>query len=188
MTGPELRSRFDRCFDDGRRRNLFAAPRDILRINPGDLLAAMASLMALWNFGGGVSRVESGNCRGVGKESEGTLRPRGPSGDDCNESVAGLAVDEGRLGVAAEAGVAVHGTVALMYCLDGGWTEGVGVGDGQHLLLLVMLGDEVVAVGAMFGLLGANIHWLASGWGFARVFVTFRTVSEGGLGEGLVAR
>lgn len=75
-----------------------------------------------------------------------------------------------------------------MYCLDGGWTEGVGVGDGQHLLLLVMLGDEVVAVGVMFGLLGANIHWLASGWGFARVFVTFRTVSEGGLGEGLVAR
>ena len=93
--------------------------------------------------------VESGNCRGGGKDSEGTLRPRGPSGDDCNESVAGLAVDEGLLGVAAEAVVAVNGTAALMYCLVMGWTEGVGVGDGQHLLLLVMLGDEVVAVGVM---------------------------------------
>ena len=47
--------------------------------------------------------VESGNCRGVGEKSEGMLRPRGPSGDDCNESVAGLAVDEVPLGVAADA-------------------------------------------------------------------------------------
>lgn len=38
--------------------------------------------------------VESGSCRSVGEKSEGMLRPRGPSGDDCSESVAGLAVDE----------------------------------------------------------------------------------------------
>ena len=59
--------------------------------------------MALWSLGGSVSMVESGNCRGVGEKSEGMLRPRGPSGDDCNESVAGLAVDEVPLGVATEA-------------------------------------------------------------------------------------
>lgn len=59
--------------------------------------------MALWSFGGSVSVIESGNCRGVGEELEGMLRPRGPSGDDCNESVAGLAADEVPLGVATEA-------------------------------------------------------------------------------------
>lgn len=58
--------------------------------------------------------VESGKCRGVGESSEGMLRPRGPSGEDCNERVAGLAVDEVPLGVAAEAGVTVHGTDVLM--------------------------------------------------------------------------
>ena len=61
--------------------------------------------------------VESGNCRGVGEKSEGRLRPRGPSGDDCNESVAGLAVDEVPKGVAAEAGVTVNGIDVLIYCL-----------------------------------------------------------------------
>ena len=59
--------------------------------------------------------VESGNCRGVGEQSEGRLRPRGPSGDDCSETVAGLAVDEVPLGVAAEAGVTVNGTEVFMY-------------------------------------------------------------------------
>lgn len=107
----------------------------------------MASLMALWNLGGRVSMVESGNCRGVGEKSEGMFRPRGPSGDDCNESVAGLAVDEVPLGVAAEAGVAVNGTFVLMYCLNVGCKDGVG--DGQHLLPFVMLGDEVVEVGSI---------------------------------------
>ena len=97
-----------------------AAPRDILRISPDDLLAAMASLIALWNFGGGVSIVESGNCRGEGEKSEGMLRPLGPSGDDCNESVAGLAADEFPLGVAAEAGVTVNGTDELIYGLHVG--------------------------------------------------------------------
>ena len=38
--------------------------------------------------------VGSGKCRGVGEASPGMLRPRGPSGDDCRESVAGLAVDD----------------------------------------------------------------------------------------------
>lgn len=103
--------------------------------------------MALWNLVGSVSVVESGNCRGVGERSEGILRPRGPSGDDCKESVAGLAVDEVPLGVAAEAGVTFNGTSVLMYCLHAGRVDGVG--DGQHLLPYVMLGDEVIAVGAI---------------------------------------
>ena len=34
-----------------------------------------------------------------------------------------------------------------MYCLHVGGADGVG--DGQHLLLFVMLGDEFVAVGAI---------------------------------------
>ena len=93
--------------------------------------------------------VESGNCRGEGEKSEGMLRPRGPSGEDCSESVAGLAVDEVPLGVAAEAGVTVNGTDVFMYCLDVGCTDSVGFGDGQHLLLFVTFGDEFVAVGAM---------------------------------------
>ena len=131
--------------------------------------------------------VQSGNCRGVGERSEGTLRPRGPSGDDCNESVAGLAVDEVPLGVAAGAGVTVNGTDVFMYCFDGGCADGVETGDGQHLLLFVMLGDEFVAVGAMLRTLGASIHWFASGSGVQ----SFRVVSNGFGGwfaEGLVAR
>ena len=164
------------CFDDVRRRNLFAAPRDILRISPGDLLAAMASLMALWNLGGRGSMVESGNCRGVGEKSEGMFRPRGPSGDDCNESAAGLAVDEVSFGVAAEAGV--NGIVVLMYCLNVGCKDGVG--DGQHLLPFVMLGDEVIEAGSIILSLWVSIYWIASGWG-SRVFVSFRMVSECGV-------
>lgn len=179
MTGPELRSRFDRCLDDGRRRSLLAAPRDILRIKPGDLLAAIASLMALWNFGGGVSMVESGSCRGVGEKSEGMFRPRGPSGDDCNESVAGLAVDEVPLGVDAEAGVTVNGTDVFMYCFDVGGSDGIGFGDGQHLLLFVTLGDEVVAVGVMLELVGASSYWFASDRGGGGVCKGFGVVSNG---------
>ncbi len=130
--------------------------------------------------------VESGNCRGVGEKSEGTLRPRGPSGDDCNERVAGLAVEEFPLGVAAEARVTVNGTDVLMYCLYVGCADGVG--DGQHLLLFVMLGDEVVAVGAMLiNLERVFTGSLRVGRG-GRVVVSFRIVSGGRLGEGLVAR
>lgn len=91
--------------------------------------------------------VESGNCRGVGENSEGILRPRGPSGDDCNESVAGLVVDEFPLGLTAEVGVAVNGTDVLMYWLHVGCADGVG--DGQHLLPFVKLGEEVVVVGGI---------------------------------------
>ena len=123
--------------------------------------------------------VGSGNCRGVGEKSEGMLRPRGPSGDDCNESVAGLAVDEVPLGVAAGAGVTVNGTDVFMYCLDEGCADGVETGDDQHLLLLAMLGDEFVAVGAMLRRLGAVIHWFASGSGvqsFSCRFEWFRRV------------
>ena len=91
--------------------------------------------------------IESGICRIVGEKSEGMSRPRGPSGDDCNESVAGLAVDEVPLGVAAEAGVMVNGIDVLMGCLRVGWVDGVG--DGQHLFPFVMPGDECVAVGVI---------------------------------------
>ena len=80
------------------------------------------------------------------------LRPLGPSGEDCNESVAGLAVDEVPLGVAAEAGVTVNGTDVLMYCLRVGCADGVG--DGQHLLPNVEFGEEDIPAGAISGLLG----------------------------------
>lgn len=133
--------------------------------------------MALWNLGGGVPMVESGNCSGVGEKSEGMLRPRGPSGDDCNESVAGLAVDEVPLGVAAKAGVTVNGTVVLIYCLQVGCTDGAG--DGQHLFPFVKLGDEVVAVGAMLYDLERIFYWFASGLRILEVFVQFRIVSGG---------
>lgn len=128
--------------------------------------------------------VESGNCRGVGEKWGGMFRPRGPSGDDCNESIAGFAVDEVPLGVPAEAGVTVNGTDVLVYCLKVGCDD---VGDGQHLLPFVMLGDEAVAVGAML------YHFERVSTGSlrvegSRVFVTFRMVSEGGVGEGLNAR
>ena len=129
--------------------------------------------------------VESGNCRGEGGKSEGMLRPRGPSGDDCNESVAGLAVDEFPLSVAAEAGVTVNGTDVLLYCLLVGCTDDVG--DGQHLLLSVMLGDEVVAVGAILDHL-ERVFTGSLRMGGSRFFLTCRKVSGGGRGEGLVAR
>lgn len=126
--------------------------------------------------------VESGNCRGVGEKSEGIFRPRGPSGDDCNESVAGLAVDEVPLGVAAVAGVTVNGTDVLMYCFSVGFKDGVG--DGQHLLPFVMLGDEVVEVGSIVLLLLGRVFTgslRVRGFGGSRVFVSFRMVSEGGV-------
>ena len=78
------------------------------------------------------------------------LRPRGPSGDDCNERVAGLGVDEVPLGVEAEAGVTVNGTDVLMYCLRVGCADGVG--DGQHLFPIVEFGEEDIparAIGAI---------------------------------------
>lgn len=141
--------------------------------------------MALWNFGSGVSIVESGNCRGARAKSEGMLRPRGPSGDDCNESVAGLAVDEVPLGVAAEAEVTVHGIDVLTCCLPVGCADGVG--DGQHLLPSVMLGDEVSAVrGILYHLERVLTGSLLVGG--SRVIVSFRIVSEGGVAEGLIAR
>ena len=125
--------------------------------------------------------VESGSCRGPGEKSEGMLRPRGPSGDDCNESVAGLAVDEVPLGVAPKVGVTFNGTNVLIYCLPEGCADGVG--DGQHLLPFVMPGDEVVVVGAMFYPLERVFtgSLLVEG---LQVFVWFRIVLEGGVGEG----
>lgn len=146
----------------------------------------MASLMALWILGGGVPIVESGNCSGVGEKSEGMWRPRGPSGDDCNESVAGLAVDEVPLGVAAKAEVTVDGTGVLMYCLPVGCTDGAG--DGQHLFPFVKLGDEVVAVGAMVYHSARIYHWFASGLGIQAFSCSFESFRQGGVGEGLNAR
>lgn len=128
---------------------------------------------------------ESGNCRGVGERSEGMLRPRGPSGEDCSESVAGLAVDEAPLGVAAEAGVTVNGSDALMYCLQVACADGVG--DGQHLLPFVKFGDEDIPAGAILGHLERLFTGPLRVGGF-KVFVSFRIVSERGVGEGLNAQ
>lgn len=109
------------------------------------------------------------------------LRPRGPSGEDCNESVAGLAVDEVPLGVAAEGRVAVNGIDCLLaVCPDG-------VGDGQHLFPFVMLSDEVVAMGAIVYCLGRVVTGSLRLRG-SKVFVMFRIVSECGVREGLTAR
>ena len=132
--------------------------------------------MELWSFGGGVSIVESGKCRGAGEESEGMLRPRGPSGDDCRESVAGLVVDEVPLGVAAEARVKVNGIDVLMYCLDMG--GGDGIGDGQHPLPSVILGDEVLVERCMLYHLGRGLSGSLLFEGLS-VFVMFRIVSGG---------
>jgi hypothetical protein len=93
-------------------------------MRPGDLLAAIASLIALWNCVEGGLNVDSGNSRGVGEKSRGRLRPRGPSGEDCIERVAGLAVDDVPLDVRAEAGVTVDGTEVLGWCLSEGWEVG----------------------------------------------------------------
>ena len=135
-----------------------------------------------------MSIVESGKCRGVGEESKGMLRPRGPSGDDCRESVAGLAVDEVPLGVAAEARFKVNGKDVLMCCLHMGC--GDEVGDGQHPLPSVILGDEVLVEGCMLYHLGRGLSgsFLVEG---PSIFVMFRIVSEekGGRIEGdLIAR
>ncbi len=127
--------------------------------------------------------VESGNCRGVGEKSEGILRPRGPSGDDCNESVAGLAVDDVALGVNAEAEVTVNGTEGFMYWLYVDCADDVG--DGQHLLPFVKLGDEAVVVRGILDELERLFTGSLRVEG-SKVFVSFRIVSEGGVGEGLI--
>ena len=61
--------------------------------------------------------VVSGSCSGDGEKSRGRLRPRGPSGEDWREMVAGLAAEEVPFGVSAEAGVTVNGTEVLIFCL-----------------------------------------------------------------------
>lgn len=53
----------------------------------------------------------------MGEKSEGRLRPRGPSGDDCIERVDGLAVEDVPLGVIVKADVTVKGTEVLVWCL-----------------------------------------------------------------------
>ena len=125
--------------------------------------------------------VQSGSCSGVGEKSEGMLRPRGPSGEDCNERVAGLAVDDVPLGVAAETGATMNGTELLEYCLHVVCVDGVG--DGQHLLPSVIFGDGDVAVGAILYYLERIFYWFASslrgGRGaqfFSCGFETFRRV------------
>ena len=125
--------------------------------------------------------VVSGSCSGEGEKSRGGLRPRGPSGDDCNETVDGLAVDEVPFGVNAVAGVTVNGTDVLMYCLFvpdvDSWE---GVGDGQQPLLLLVAGD-VCTEGAISDQLRRLIHWIASSLR-CRGCVPFRGV---GLREGV---
>ena len=53
----------------------------------------------------------------MGEKSEGRLRPRGPSGDDCIERVDGLAVEGVPLGGIVEAGVTLKETEVLLCCL-----------------------------------------------------------------------
>ncbi len=85
----------------------------------------------------------------MGEKSEGRLRPRGPSGDDCIERVDGLAVEDVPLGGIVEAGVTVKGTEVLLWYLtavvvvetEEAWKERAG--DGQHLLPFVTAGEEV---------------------------------------------
>ncbi len=86
----------------------------------------------------------------MGEKSEGRLRPRGPSGDDCIERVDGLAVEDVPLGVIVKADVTVKGAEVLLWCLtamvvavemEEEWEERAG--DGQHLLPFVMAGEEV---------------------------------------------
>ena len=66
-----------------------------------------------------------------------------------------------------------------MDCLDVGCADGIG--DGQHLFPFVTPGDEVVAVGVILFTGSLRV-------GALRVFVSFRIVWEGGVGEGLNAR
>ena len=85
----------------------------------------------------------------MGEKSEGRLRPRGPSGDDCIERVDGLAVEDVPLGVLLKADATVKGTEVLLWCLMAivvavEMEEEERAGDGQHLLPFIMPGEEVV--------------------------------------------
>ena len=53
----------------------------------------------------------------MGEKSEGRLRPRGPSGEDCIERVDGLAVEDVPLDVIVKADVMVKGAEVLLWCL-----------------------------------------------------------------------
>ena len=86
----------------------------------------------------------------MGEKSEGRLRPRGPSGEDCIERVDGLAVEDVPLDVIVKADMMVKGAEVLLWCLTAAvvavemeeeWEERAG--DGQHLLPFVMAGEEV---------------------------------------------
>ena len=149
-------------------------------MRPGDLLAAIASLIALWNCVDGALSVDSGSSRGVGEKSTGRLRPRGPSGEDCIERVAGLAVDDVSLGVRTEAGVTGNGTEVLIWCLAEGGDVGrvVGEEDGQPRFPFVRVGEEVAGFteAVMMDSLREAIHWIASGMQSAEVSVLFRVV------------
>lgn len=73
----------------------------------------------------------SGRFNGVGEKLEGGLRPRRPSGEDCNEVlVIGLAVEDGGaplpFGVTVLAGVNVTGTDVSIRCLGVDLVEGEG--------------------------------------------------------------
>jgi hypothetical protein len=84
ITGPLLWSRLIAVLEDWRRRPANCdALLDSLRISPGDLLAAIASLIALWLDLR--DTIDSGSSKGGGGPSE--SRPRGPSGEPCMEEV-----------------------------------------------------------------------------------------------------
>lgn len=127
-----------------------AAPWDILRINPGPLLIATASLIAFCLGDLGILVIGSGSCRGVGGSEKRAKRPRGPSGEDCTDVSAGVVDDEVAEGVTADADVRVSGTAGTICCGEAN-CECVEVGDGRAFLTvpLVQTG-EAVAEGAIF--------------------------------------
>ena len=67
----------------------------------------------------GVGSLASGSWKGVGGYEEGEFLPLGPSGEELRGVNTGLVVDEGPLGLTAEAGVTVKGTEVLICCLEG---------------------------------------------------------------------
>ena len=81
------------------------------------MLAATTSLIAFCRGDMGVAVTGSGSCNGGGASENGEKRPRGPSGEDWMEVLAGV-VDEEAEGVKADAGVKVRGMLVTICCLQ----------------------------------------------------------------------
>ena len=76
--------------------------------------------MILWFDVKGIDKGGSGSSRGVmGGLEYGGFRPRGPSGDDGFEVLAGLAAKDAVCGLMADAGVTASGVDVTTGCFDG---------------------------------------------------------------------